>query len=92
MSIYNVNYICREIMRDPAFRDLALRDPDAALTRYDLTGQERAALKAGDVGTLYRMGVNAFLMGYLPRYEVFGLDMRSYSERMNAVRDVDADH
>lgn len=92
MSIYNVNYLCREIMRDRGLRKLAKDNPDAALGRFDLTSQERDALKAGDVGTLYRIGVNSFLMGYLPRYEVFGLDMRSYSERMNAVRHIEADH
>ena len=92
MTIYHINHFCREIMRDPAFRALARNSPEAALSRYDLTEAERAALLAGDVGTLYRMGANSFLMGYLPRYEVFGLSMRSYGERMNAVANFEADH
>jgi hypothetical protein len=69
MSVYAVNYLCRELLRDHAFRAAMKRDPAGALDRFDLTGEERAALLAGDVATLYRMGVNAFLMGYLVRFE-----------------------
>ena len=48
----------------------------------DLTEAEREALLAGDVATLYRMGVNSFLMGYMARFEVCGLDVPTYSERI----------
>ena len=41
---------------------------------------------AGDVGTLYRMGVNGFLMGYLARFEVCGLNVEVYNQRMRAVK------
>jgi hypothetical protein len=92
MSIYNVNHLCREVMRDPSFRDLVRTDPGAALARYELTQEERKALLSGDVGTLYAMGVNSFLMGYLPRYELLGLDLRSYGERMRAAGDTVAGH
>jgi hypothetical protein len=30
------------------------------------------------------MGVNAYLMGYLGRYGVFGLSVQTYSERVQA--------
>ena len=43
-------------------------------------------LLAGDVGTLYRMGANAFLMNYLARFEVCGLNAANYNERMRAVK------
>ncbi len=46
----------------------------------DLTEDERAALLAGNVATLHRMGVNDFLMGYLARFEVCGLNVPIYSE------------
>ena len=52
----------------------------------DLTDEERRALLAGDVGTLYRMGANAFLMNYLARFEVCGLNAANYNERMRAVK------
>ena len=48
--------------------------------------RERRALLAGDVGTLYRMGANAFLMNYMSRFEVCGLNQQSYNERMRAVK------
>jgi hypothetical protein len=82
MSVYAVNRLCREVLRDHAFRAAIKADPAAAIARYDLTGQERTALLAGDVATLYRLGVNAFLMGYLPRFEVCGLNLPIYNERI----------
>jgi hypothetical protein len=89
LSALSVNRLCRDIMRDPALRERLQADPVAALERYPhaLSADERAALLAGDVGTLYRMGANSFLMGYLPRYQMFGLDVATYGERMRAVND-----
>ena len=84
MSVYNVNYLCRELLRDHGFRAAMKADPAAAITKYDLTDEERAALLAGDVATLYRLGVNAFLMGYLPRFEVLGLNLPIYNERIRS--------
>ena len=86
MSIFAVNYLCREILRDHAFRAAMKADPAKALAPLDLTDDERRALIAGDVGTLYRMGVNGFLMGYLARFEVCGLNVEIYNERMRAVK------
>ncbi|MGA8355970.1 MAG: hypothetical protein WB772_01325, partial [Xanthobacteraceae bacterium] len=65
MSVFAVNYLCREVLRDHAFRTAMKADPAKALAPLDLTDDERRALIAGDVGTLFRMGVNGFLMGYL---------------------------
>ena len=86
MSIFAVNHLCRELLRDHAFRAAMKADPARALAPLDLTDDERKALLAGDVGTLFRMGANAFLMNYLPRFEVCGLNPQSYNERMRAVK------
>jgi hypothetical protein len=86
MSIYAVNYLCREVLRDHAFRAAMKADPSKALAPLDLTEEERSALFAGDVGTLFRMGVNGFLMGYLARFEVCGLNVETYNQRMRAVK------
>jgi hypothetical protein len=86
MSIFAVNYLCREALRDHAFRAAMKADPAQALAPLDLTDQERRALVAGDVGTLFRMGANAFLMGYLARFEVCGLNVETYNQRMRAVK------
>jgi hypothetical protein len=86
MSTYAVNYLCRELLRDHAFRAAMKADPAKALAPLDLTDDERKALLAGDVGTLFRMGVNGFLMGYLARFEVCGLNVEIYNQRMRAVK------
>jgi hypothetical protein len=86
MSIFAVNHLCRELLRDHAFRAAMKADPANALAPLDLSEQERKSLLAGDVGMLYRMGVNAFLMNYLARFEVCGLNPQNYNERMRAVK------
>jgi hypothetical protein len=84
MSIYAVNYLCRELVRDHAFRAAMKADPAAALAKHDLTKEERDALLAGDVAALYRMGTNSFLMGYLCRFEVCGLTLDVYNRRIRS--------
>jgi len=86
MSIFAVNYLCREVLRDHAFRAAMKADPAKALAPLDLTEDEQRLLIAGDVGGLFRMGVNAFLMGYLARFEVCGLNVGTFNERMRAVK------
>ncbi|MGA7787367.1 MAG: hypothetical protein WCA56_04285 [Xanthobacteraceae bacterium] len=86
MSIYAVNYLCREVLRDHAFRAAMKADPATALAPLDLSDDERRTLIAGDVGSLFRMGVNGFLMGYLARFEVCGLNVETYNQRMRAVK------
>jgi hypothetical protein len=89
MSIYSVGLLCRSIVRDHALRRRFQDNPEQALAEFahPLEPQERKALLAGDVGTLYRMGVNAFLLGFLARHRIFGLDATSYGDRMRAVDD-----
>ena len=86
MSIISVNHLCRDITRDAKLRQALVRDPEGTLATYPrkLTEAERTALLSGDVGTLYQMGVNAYWMGYLARYGLFGLTIESYSERVRA--------
>jgi hypothetical protein len=86
MSVFAVNYLCRELLRDHAFRAAMKADPAKALASLDLTDEERRLLLAGDVGALFRLGVNGFLMGYLARFEVCGLNVEIYNQRMRAVK------
>jgi hypothetical protein len=86
MSVFAVNHLCRELLRNHAFRAAMKSDPAKALAPLDLSDTERKALLAGDVGALYRMGVNAFLTNYMARFEVCGLNQQSYNERMRAVK------
>jgi hypothetical protein len=91
MSIISVNHLCRDVMRDPALRKRLRDDPQGELAKYPrkLSEAERAALLAGDIATLSRMGANAFLMGYLGRYQVFGLDPLIYGARMHATLEME---
>jgi len=84
MSVFAVNHLCRELLRDASFRAAMKADPAKALESKSLTPKERDALLAGDVATLYRMGVNSFLMGYLCRFEVCGLTLPVYNERIRS--------
>jgi hypothetical protein len=82
MSVLAVNRLLRDILHNKEFRAAMKADPAKALAGLELTDAERNALLAGDVVTLYKMGVNAFLMGYMPRFEVCGLTMPIYNERI----------
>lgn len=86
MSIYNVNYLLRELLRNHEFRAAMKDNPADALKGCDLTEEERALLLAGDVAGLHRLGVNDFLMGYLPRFGIAGLDPKSFGERISKAR------
>jgi hypothetical protein len=84
MSIISLNHFCRDITRDPKLREQLLQDPEAALAKYprEFTPAEKSALLSGEVGILYQMGVNSYLMGYLARYGLFGLTAELYSARV----------
>jgi hypothetical protein len=87
VSIYAINKICYRALHDVAFREAVQRDPAAAIAGLPLTGEERQALLAGEVGRLYEWGVHPFLMGHLTRYGLFGLTVTTYSERIRAAHD-----
>ena len=74
-------------VHDPAFREALKRDPEAATGPLLLSAEEREALLAGEVGRLYELGVNSFLLSHLPRYQLFGLTVSLYSERMRAAHE-----
>ena len=86
MSTYQVAKFCRDCLVDTDLRSLAVNDPTAALRDYVLTESERDMLLAGDVAGLYEAGCVEFLLSYLPRWGVFGLDVATYSERMRSAR------
>lgn len=84
MSIYAVNHLCRQTLRDPAFREAMRTDPRAATAGLALTPEEQEALVHGEVGELYRMGANTFLLGYLVRFGLLGLNFDNYRARLRA--------
>jgi hypothetical protein len=87
MSIYAVNKLCRDALHDPAFRAALERDPRSAIASLALSDAERTALLAGDVAWLYERGAHPFLLAYLTRWELFGLTVPLYSERIRTARE-----
>jgi len=80
MSLYNLQKILYELNRDPAVQDEYRRDFDALLAKYDLTDEERHALKKPDIGLLYVLGVNGqILMHYAA---LVGMPWFDYLESM----------
>jgi hypothetical protein len=86
MSVFAVNKLCRQALHDVDFRRALERDPEAAIAPLALTDDERTALLAGDVAWLYEQGAHPFLLALLIRWNLFGLTVHSYSERIRAAR------
>ncbi len=83
MSTYQVAKLCRRALREPALRErLTIAPMQTVDEEFDLSAAERAALLAGEVGALADLGCNTFLLSYLPRWGLFGLDVTRYGERM----------
>jgi Aromatic-ring-opening dioxygenase LigAB, LigA subunit len=87
MSVYAVNKLCRDALHDRAFREALRADPAAAIGPLDLSEDERKALLAGDVAWLFEHGCHPFLLAYLTRWDLFGLTVPVYSERIRKARD-----
>lgn len=47
--------LLKDLGRDAALADEFTKDPDAVLDRYDLTDEERQAVKEGDVDAVKRL-------------------------------------
>jgi hypothetical protein len=84
VSIYAVNKLCRDALHDPAFRAALKADPTTATASLPLSEDERSALLKGDVAWLFERGAHPFLLAYLTRWELFGLTVPLYSERMRS--------
>jgi Aromatic-ring-opening dioxygenase LigAB, LigA subunit len=84
LSIYAVNKVCRRVVHEPELRRALVEAPEEALraARPPLTEEEIHCLLAGDVGRLARMGANHFLLHQLGRFQLLGLDLPLYAERI----------
>jgi hypothetical protein len=86
VSVYAVNKLCRRVVHEPELRQALADAPEQALraARPPLSEEEVAALLAGDVGRLSKMGANHFLLHQLGRFKLLGLDLPEYAERIRA--------
>ena len=65
MSLYNLQKLLFHLNRDPRVKQRFETDLEGLLAEYELTDEERAALKGHDIGKLYVLGVNGQLLMHL---------------------------
>ena len=62
MSLYAVQKLLYQLNRDPNTQRRYAEDRDALIDEYALSDAEREAIRNGDVGLLYVMGVNGQIL------------------------------
>ena len=82
MSVYAVRKLCYLSEQDPELRSRLQSDPRETIKEFGLTPEEAQALLEGDVGKLYRMGVDAFLLQFIGIHRLFGMTLETYNERI----------
>jgi hypothetical protein len=80
MSLYYTQKLLFQLNRDPAARRRLEADLEGLLAEYELTEEERRAIREPDVGLLYVLGVNGqILMHYAA---LRGYEWSAYIEAM----------
>ena len=92
MSLYQLQKLLYVLNRDPAAQKKYRTNLDQLLGDFDLTDEERMALRDGDIGLLYVLGVNGqILMHYAAFLGIEWFDyldlMRQGIEKHGPVRD-----
>ena len=82
MTVYAVHKLLWLAEEDPDFRDRLQNDPEGTMEEFSFTAEEAQALRSGDVGALYQMGVSSFMMRLMPTHGLFGVTPQSYRERI----------
>jgi hypothetical protein len=67
MSSYNLNRLLFDFKMDPDVLKRAETDLDGVMRRYELSAEEREALKAGDPRKLRQLGAHGMLALYILR-------------------------
>ncbi|WP_161141827.1 hypothetical protein [Propylenella binzhouense] len=62
MGAYSLNKVLRDINRNPGIREEFFKSKDSVLDRYDLTDEEKRAIRELDIGTLYRSGAHGLIL------------------------------
>jgi hypothetical protein len=87
MTVYQVNKLCHRIYHDRQFREAVIADPVNAIKDWPLSEIERRAMLEGDIKYLYESGVHPFLLGHLTRWDVFGVTLQIYSDRIRSAKE-----
>ncbi len=80
MSLYHLQKFLYELNREDLAQEKYHQDLSGLLAKYDLTEEESKALREGDIGLLYVLGVNGQI---LMHYAAFlGIEWFDYLELM----------
>jgi len=80
MSLYSLQKFLFELNRDEPAQEKYRNDLDALLSEFDLSEEESNALRVGDIGLLYVLGVNGQI---LMHYAAFlGIEWFDYLDLM----------
>ncbi len=80
MSLYYVQKLLYQLNRDPAVRRQYTENPEGLLAGYELSEEERCAVREPDIGLLYVMGVNGQLLMHFAALR--GYEWDAYLEAM----------
>jgi hypothetical protein len=80
MSLYYLQKFLYELNRDESVQQQCKEDVDALLGDFELTDEERIALKEGDIGLLYVLGVNGQILMHFAAF--LGIEWFDYLELM----------
>lgn len=80
MTLYYTQKLLYQLNREPAIRSRLEQDIEGLLAGFELTDEERRAIREPDIGLLYVMGVNGqILMHYAA---LRGYEWNAYIEAM----------
>jgi len=80
VSLYYTQKLLFQLNRDPATVGRFKRDLEGLLAEYELTEEERCAIRGPDIGLLYVMGVNGQLLMHFAA--LCGYEWSAYIEAM----------
>jgi hypothetical protein len=80
MSLYHLQKFLYVLNRDESAQEAYKRDVETLLAGYDLTDEEANALREGDIGLLYVLGVNGQILMHFAAF--LGIEWFDYLDLM----------
>ncbi|MFL2840794.1 MAG: hypothetical protein ACJ0BT_03045 [Pseudohongiellaceae bacterium] len=80
MSLYHLQKFLYELNRDDSFKEKYHNNLDALIGQFDLNAEESNALREGDIGLLYVLGVNGQILMHFAA--LIGIEWFDYLEMM----------
>ena len=82
MSLYHLQKFLYVLNRDESAQDKYRNDIESLLAEYELTDEEADALRQGDIGLLYVLGVNGQILMHFAAF--LGIEWFDYLDLMRA--------